>query len=193
VIDVGCGSGRLAAWLAGYLNTPGHYMGTDILPSLLQHARAVSNRSDWSFEQTNGHAIPAADESTDFVCLFSVTTHMETWQYILESKRVLKPGGLLVCSFLEFRIRNHWWIFKNTFADKSPDNILNQFLSRDALEAFAFNAALDVEASHDGDKPHIPIEDEIIWENGVRMSKLANLGQSVCILRKPTDQRLLPA
>lgn len=195
LIDVGCGSGRLATQLTDYLKESGSYLGTDILPSLLEHAKANAGRPDWTFEQTNGQVIPSGDESADMVCFFSVMTHItheETWQYILESKRVLRPGGLLVCSFLEFRIRSHWWIFKNTFADKSPEKILNQFLSRDAFEAFAFNAALDIVSFHDGDKPHIPIQEEIVWENGVRMTGLANLGQSVCVLRKPLVARELP-
>ena len=194
IIDVGCGSGRLASKLAPWSCAP--YLGTDILPSLLDHARGLCNRPDWEFKQTDGQTIPAPNEWADLVCFFSVLTHItheESWQYILESKRELKPGGLLVCSFLEFRIRSHWWVFKNTFADKLPDRILNQFLSRDAFEAFAFNAALDVVSFHDGDKPHIPIEEDIVWENGVRMSGLANLGQSVCILRKPLEARPLPA
>lgn len=193
VVDVGCGSGRLACQLAPWLQ--GNYVGTDILPSLLEHAREHAGRSDWSFQQTNGLTIPVPDDWADFVCFFSVMTHItheETWTYLLESKRVLKPGGLIVCSFLEFRIRSHWWIFKNTYADKSPDKILNQFLSRDAFEAFAFNAALDVVAFHDGDKPHIPLNKDILWENGVRMTGSGNLGQSVCVLRKPHVERPLP-
>jgi ubiquinone/menaquinone biosynthesis C-methylase UbiE len=195
VVDVGCGSGRLASKLANYLTPQGGYVGTDILPNLLDHARSLCRRPEWEFIQTNGQEIPVGDNWADVICYFSVMTHItheETWQYILESKRALKPGGVLVCSFLEFRIRSHWWIFKNTFADKSPEKILNQFLSRDAFEAFAFNASLDVVGFQDGDKPSIPIEREIVWENGVRMSEFANLGQSICILRKPIEERPLP-
>lgn len=203
LIDVGCGSGRLAAHLASFLDRPdasegearGGYLGTDILPDLLEHAQGLCARPDWEFRLTDGQKIPAPDECADFVCFFSVLTHItheETWRYVLEAKRVLRPGGLLVCSFLEFRIRSHWWIFKNTFADSNPNKILNQFLSRDAFEAFAFNAALDVEGFHDGDQPHILLEREIVWENGVRMAGLGNLGQSICILRKPLEPRPLP-
>ncbi len=186
LIDVGCGSGRLASKLSGWLQ--GAYLGTDILPGLLQHARDISRQPTWSFAETNGQEIPAPDESADFVCFFSVMTHItheESWHYILESKRVLKPGGKLVCSFLEFRIRSHWFIFENTVADKSPEKVLNQFMSRDTLEAFAFNAGLEIESFIDGDQRVIPIESEMVWENGLRVSNAANLGQSVCVMRKP--------
>ncbi len=186
LVDIGCGSGRLACKLANY--SKGSYVGIDILPSLLDHARERAGRPDWVFKETDGQSIPMPDDSVDFISSFSVFTHItheQTWQYILESKRVLKPGGKLVCSFLEFRIRSHWWVFNNTFCDKEPRKMLNQFLSRDAFEAFAYNSKLEVASFFDGDKPHIPIDKELIWDNGVKMSGMGNLGQSICILRKP--------
>jgi ubiquinone/menaquinone biosynthesis C-methylase UbiE len=186
VVDVGCGSGRLSFQLSKWLAGP--YLGTDILVSLLDHARAICGRPDWNFVKTDGEGIPLPDESTDLACFFSVFTHIpheETWRYILEAKRVLKPGGLLVCSFLEFRIRSHWAIFRDDVKDRSPEKIFDQFLGRDAFEAFAYNAGLQIAAFFDGDKPHIPIEGELVFENGHRVSGMGNLGQSVCVIRKP--------
>src|SRR5690349_11468468 len=43
VIDVGCGSGRLARPLAEYLQ--GSYLGIDVVPALLAHARKISPKS----------------------------------------------------------------------------------------------------------------------------------------------------
>jgi hypothetical protein len=43
---------------------------------------------------------------------------------------------------------------------------------------------LVVESVFDGDKGHIPIPEEIRWENGTCMKSLGNLGQSVAVLRK---------
>lgn len=193
MIDVGCGSGRLAVQLARWLT--GAYLGTDILQPLLDHARKICGRPDWRFEQTTGEVIPAPDGSADMVCFFSVLTHIsheDTWRYLQEAKRVLKPGGRIVCSFLEFRIRSHWAIFRDDIVDRSPNKVLNQFLSRDALEAFAFNAALELECFFDGDKPHIPIEEDLIFENGHRVSGMGSLGQSVCVIRKPLYELPLP-
>ena len=193
VIDVGCGSGRLAAHLAPWLKGP--YLGTDILPDLLEHARQLCGRDDWEFLQTDGQSIPAADDSADFVCFFSVLTHIsheESWQYILESKRVLRPGGKLVCSFLEFHIYSHWTIFEEGFGDRSPNKVLNQFLSRDAFYAFAHHAGLKVESFLDGDQPNIPIEKDLVFENGTRSSGMGRLGQSVCVMEKPLTPVALP-
>ncbi|MGD1032677.1 MAG: class I SAM-dependent methyltransferase [Opitutaceae bacterium] len=186
VVDVGCGSGRLSSQLSRWLSGP--YLGTDVLPTLLDHARAVCGRPDWNFVRTDGQVIPWPDESADLACFFSVFTHIphdETWRYILEARRVLKPGGILVCSFLEFRIRSHWAIFRNDAKDRTPQRIPNQFLSRDALEAFAHNAGLLAARFFDGDKPHIPIDGELAFENGHKVSNMGNLGQSVCVIRKP--------
>jgi len=186
VVDVGCGSGRLAVRLAPWLK--GRYLGTDILPALLDHARGLCSRDDWQFFTTDGQFIPAVGETADFVCFFSVLTHIsheESWRYIQESKRVLKPGGKLVCSFLEFHIRSHWTIFDETFKDTAPNKILNQFLSRDALHAFAYNAGLRIESFLDGDQANIPLENDLVFENGTRMSGLGRLGQSVCVMEKP--------
>src|SRR5476651_206401 len=70
VVDVGCGSGRLALQLA---SIPGlRYLGTDVVPDLLRHARQICRRSDWDFMCTRGLAIPCEDGSADFVCFFSV-------------------------------------------------------------------------------------------------------------------------
>lgn len=193
IVDVGCGSGRLAAQLAPWLTGP--YLGTDILPELLDHARELCRRPDWSFVPTNGEAIPAENGSADMVCFFSVMTHItheETWRYLLEAKRVLRPGGRIVSSFLEFRIRSHWAIFREDVQDRAPNKILNQFLSRDGFEAFAHNAGLRVAAFHDGDTPHIPFEGTLTFENGYRMTGLGNLGQSVCVLQKPANPIPIP-
>ena len=185
LVDVGCGSGRLAIQLSDWLTGP--YLGTDIVPSLLDFARDLCKRPDWRFQETKGLEIPDSDNSADFVVFFSVLTHLtheQSWFYIKEAHRVLKPGGRLVCSFLEFAIYSHWTIFENSVRDKAEDKILNQFLSRDALASFAHHAGLAIDFFLDGDKPNIAIDRELLWENGQRMSLLANLGQSTCVMTK---------
>jgi SAM-dependent methyltransferase len=47
VIDVGCGSGRLARQLAS--DTSIRYVGTDVVPRLLEAARTAAGRNDWEF------------------------------------------------------------------------------------------------------------------------------------------------
>lgn len=103
LIDAGCGSGRLSASVAR--NGPDlRYLGTDVVPELLAYARERSARPDWRFELVDGLAIPERDSAADMVCFFSVLTHLteeEGDSYLREARRVLKPGGKIVCSFLD--------------------------------------------------------------------------------------------
>ena len=186
VVDVGCGSGRLACQLAPF---PGlDYIGCDVVPALVDYATRLSQRPDWRFAVTDGIGIPCPDAAADYLCFFSVFTHLlheSTFKYFQESARCLKPGGQLVFSFIEFRIPCHWDIFQSSLDHTEAGRHLNQFIDRDAIQEWSAHAKLEVVSIHDGDKPHIPIPEDIRWENGNRMSSMGNLGQSVAILRRP--------
>ena len=94
VIDVGCGAGRLAKHLSNYLT--GHYLGTDVVPDLAEHARQLAGRADWRFETVRDIVIPERGAAADFICFFSVFTHLgavDCYRYLLEATRVARPGG----------------------------------------------------------------------------------------------------
>ncbi len=185
VIDVGCGSGRLARPLAEYLRGP--YLGIDIVPDLLDYAREIVGRPDWRFEVAPGLQIPERDNAADVVCFYSVFTHLlheQSYVYLQEACRVLKPGGRIVFSFLEFAISSHWTVFAGTVADIGGQHPLNVFIGRDAIRAWAEHLPVEIVAIHDGDKPHVPLRQPVTLDNGTVVSELGNLGQSVCVLRK---------
>jgi SAM-dependent methyltransferase len=187
LVDVGCGSGRLAHVLAKELTT-GRYLGIDVVPDLLAHAKQISNRPDFRFEPASGFLIPEKDGVADFVVFFSVLTHLlheESFSYLREATRVLKPGGKIVFSFLEFAIPSHWAVFEGNLEGIGKSRPLNQFISRAAIAAWAQHLDLKIEATFDGDKPHIPLRAPLTLENGRRFDQLGALGQSVCVLVKP--------
>jgi len=118
LIDVGCGSGRLANPLSEFLE--GKYLGIDVVPDLLSYARNLVQRPDWRFEIAKGLTIPEQDQQADMVCFFSVFTHLlheESYVYLREARRVLRPGGKIVLSFLDFRMEGHWSIFERNIQD----------------------------------------------------------------------------
>jgi SAM-dependent methyltransferase len=186
VVDVGCGSGRLAVQLAHFQGI--RYIGFDVVGRLVEHASSLSKRADWKFLTTVGTSIPCDDGAADFVCFFSVFTHLlheDTFRYFREAHRALRRGGYMVFSFLEFRLPLHWDIFQANVDSAAPGQHLNQFIDRDAIAAWASHSGLEIVGIYDGDKPHIPIPEEIRWEHGARMGTLGNIGQSVAVLRKP--------
>jgi SAM-dependent methyltransferase len=185
VVDVGCGSGRLAKPLSEYLT--GKYLGIDVVPQLIDYARELVARPDWRFEMAQGLTIPEADKQADMVCFFSVLTHLlheESFVYLREAKRVLKPGGKILLSFLDFRIAGHWEIFQNNNLKEIGVNSqpLNVFISPDMLREWARHLDLEVEVIKDGDEPYVPLPTPVKFESGTTWTDRAPFGQSLCVL-----------
>lgn len=185
VADIGCGSGRLALPLSDYLS--GSYLGTDVVPELLDYARRLVKRPDWRFELVTGLSIPAADASLDFVCFFSVFTHLlheESYRYLEEARRVARPAGTIIFSFLEFAVPSHWNVFESTLATLGSESHLNQFMSKDGVEAWAEHLGLELVGIWHGDEAHIPLAAPVVMDDGTRYEKLGTIGQSVAVLRR---------
>ena len=187
LIDVGCGSGRLALPASTWPKLK--YLGTDIVSDLVDYARTTVNRPDWKFAVVDELKIPENDACADMVCFFSVVTHLlheQSYIYLEEAKRVLKPGGKIVFSFLEFQVPCHWDVFVSTIADAKGSNQhpLNVFLSRDAIEAWAAHLDLNIVEIRNGDEPFVPLSEPVKLDDGRDMVGLGNLGQSICVLQK---------
>jgi SAM-dependent methyltransferase len=187
LIDVGCGSGRLAIALRSYLT--GRYLGLDVVPELLAYAREASARPDWRFEEARGMTIPERDETADMVCFFSVLTHLmheDGFRYLREARRVLKPGGIIVFSFLDFVIDSHWTVFSGMMKarDEGETTHHNQFMGRDAALVWAARLEMDVVAILDGNTAQVQLDADVTLDDGRVLPREASFGQSICILRK---------
>jgi SAM-dependent methyltransferase len=113
VLDIGCGTGRLAKPLSEYLRPSSTYIGFDVsLTAIVSCRRRIGRRrpnftfvkADIANREYNplGHiseeeyCFPADDESVDVVAAFSVFSHMvqrSIDRYLLEAHRVLRSGG----------------------------------------------------------------------------------------------------
>lgn len=184
LVDIGCGSGRLAVQLAGWLEGP--YLGTDVVQSLLDQAAQSCDRPDWRFERVYGLTVPADADSVDMACAFSVFTHLrheETYVYMRDIHRVLKPGARLVYSFLDYRVPELWHVMDGNIRSIGQEAVLNQFMSIDAVEVFARRLGFDLMEIHQGDEQFIPMTRQS--KRAARVSELRSFGQSVAIYRKP--------
>ena len=109
------------------------------------------------------------------VCFFSVLTHLlheQSFWYLEEAKRVLKPGGKVVVSFLEFSEVGHWSVFLDTLRHAKEAHVvdpLNVFIERSAFHVWAEHLGLEVEDVRGGN-------DVIVPEGAI--------GQSICVLRR---------
>jgi SAM-dependent methyltransferase len=118
VLDMGCGIGRMAVPLTGYLTT-GSYEGFDIVASGVgwckknitpKFPRFKFQIADIYNKQYNPrgryqpgeYRFPFSDAEFDLVILISVFTHMlpsDMDHYLSEISRVLKPGGKCLITF----------------------------------------------------------------------------------------------
>jgi len=188
LIDVGCGSGRLLSQLT--LGDVARYLGTDISQELLANCERYLASDAWQLRAVESCEIPAEDSTADMVCMFSLITHLlhqQSYLYFQEAARVLKPGGKLIVSFLEFRHPGLWPIFEASVSEVISGGRLDTFVDRDGLTQWGEHAGFQDITFIDGEKPHIPIDREIEFDNGVRVSSISRLGptgQSIIICRK---------
>jgi SAM-dependent methyltransferase len=173
LVDLGCGSGRLA-WALGQTMRI-DYLGIDIIEAFLEYARKKSPRT-YRFVLNRTLGLPAPAASADMVAAFSVFTHLlhaETYLYMEDIRRVLRPGGRLVFSFLEFANPEHWLVFEGTVNAQRDSTAphLNQFIERNAIDLWCEKLGYEREAFIDGaDAP---------WGDA------PNLWQAIAVLRRP--------
>ncbi len=119
VLDVGCGIGRMAVPLTGYLEGQGLYEGFDIVePGIRWCRKAITSRFPrFRFQvadlrnttynpggrySADEFPFPYADGSFDFAFAVSLYTHLlhgEADHYLAETARVLAPGGRCLLTF----------------------------------------------------------------------------------------------
>jgi SAM-dependent methyltransferase len=196
LIDIGCGSGRLAHTLAAVLNAKGGYLGLDIHPAFLDaascHPSVCSSAARLDFRLLLGPRLPCPDHSADWVTAFSVMTHIDledTFLYLQEAARVLKPTGRAVISYLSTTIPDHWRIFLEeaaTPAEERHSRVRNHVLPPGVLNDLAARAGLSILADHPADRPWIKLTESVeIFGRQYASGDTIHLGQSCLVLALP--------
>ncbi|MET0003283.1 MAG: class I SAM-dependent methyltransferase [Candidatus Thiodiazotropha sp.] len=189
VCDIGCGAGRLAYALKEMPELK--FVGIDVVEDLLDYADQLCERQDWEFHNSTDFKIPLPDDSVEMVTAFSVFTHLlheESFMYLCEAQRVLKPSGKIVFSFLDFSIHSHWAVFRSNIEHLYNRVHLNQFLHEGAIRVWCKHLNLNVVDILPGDVKNIPLRAPVTLEDGTVEKEYAALGQSVCVLEKPVHE-----
>ena len=172
VYDLGCGCGRTAQALhrSGW---QGRYTGADVVRELLDELKLQC--PGYETVLNTSPKIVASDASLDVVFHWSVFTHLypaESYLYVLDSFRALRPGGKLVFSFLEMEDPAHDRVWQNNLTHLRRGDAAQQldaFLHRDWIARFARDAGF------------LPPQ----FTNGSDDSNHPAVWQAVAVLQKP--------
>lgn len=119
ILEIGCGSGRMAMPLTQYITPPGSYDGIEVVkPQVVwcqrhitphhphfrfHHADLYNKRYNPQASQlAQDYRVPFTDASFDFIFLTSVFTHLlpdDMDHYLSEIARLLTPSGRLLATF----------------------------------------------------------------------------------------------
>lgn len=92
VLEIGCSNGSAAA---EYAESSRYYLGVDISDLAIEIAKE-RNLPNAEFVCTDGHHLPADDQTYDIVIVNSLLHHLDLQQAFTEINRVLVPRGGLI-------------------------------------------------------------------------------------------------
>lgn len=96
VVELGCGTAYFSAWLAKQGALP---VGIDVTPAQLDTARVLQRETGIEFPliEANAEDVPLPDASFDLaVSEFGASIWCDSYRWIPEAHRLLRPGGRLV-------------------------------------------------------------------------------------------------
>ncbi|MFN4083460.1 MAG: class I SAM-dependent methyltransferase [Bacteroidia bacterium] len=131
IADIGCADGYGTTYLADFAKEA---TGVDYSETTLKKARQKhGHKSNLSFKQGSVPPLPFNDESLDVVTSFQFIEHIhDRIGFIKEVYRVLKPGGVFLCSTpnaLMSIARNPFHVHEYTFNEMENEvkNIFNNY------------------------------------------------------------------
>lgn len=97
ILEVGCGSGAVARWLARFTAGANPITAVDVNGYLLREAAALTTSDGLidqiSFEPGDAEDLPLASHSVDVALSFTVMEEVDAERMLAEMVRVTRPGG----------------------------------------------------------------------------------------------------
>ena len=112
VLEVGCGAGTVARWLARYTEKRNPIVGADINPYLLREAgrlaasEGLGDVIEW--QSGNGEELPFADRGFDATMAFTVMEEGDADAMLAQCARVTRPGGKV--AVIVRSLDMPWWV-----------------------------------------------------------------------------------
>lgn len=121
--DIGCADGYGTQYLANYAKT---ITGVDYSEVTIADARQKNkDKTNLNFISGKVPPIPLPDESMDIITAFQFIEHIhERAAFIKDVKRVLKPGGMFLCTTPNNKMsiaRNPFHVHEFTFAEMKKE------------------------------------------------------------------------
>jgi ubiquinone/menaquinone biosynthesis C-methylase UbiE len=147
VAEVGCGTGH---WLAQCCNRARTVTGLDLSHQMLQRARTAASCA--LLVRGRAEAFPWANGAFDRLFCINAMHHFDdAGAFMLEARRVLRPGGALLTIGLDPHTRlDRWWIYDYFpgALDADRARYLPTTMIRERLEAAGFTEAATEIAQH---------------------------------------------
>ena len=113
VLEIGCGTGSLSAYLVNKHDL--NLVGTDVDPEQIEQAiKSHGSGEKLRFSNADATSLPFGNTEFDMILSFKVLHHIRPWQSVLgEINRAIKPNGFFIVNDIS---TSNW---KNGIANQS--------------------------------------------------------------------------